>query len=58
MDTLNVLLKQKKWLLTQQESDLGIGVCMVQDQKRFWEDNEDRPSHQLLTGIGTNSLSE
>ena len=34
-----------KWLLTQQDSALGICVSVVQDQRKTWTCNEERPSH-------------
>ena len=48
---INVKLKRRKWLLTQQDSDL-VGVS-VQDQKKTWTCNEDQASHQVVDGSVT-----
>ena len=32
----NIELAREKWLLTQQDSDLGLGVSVVDDRKKTW----------------------
>ena len=54
----NVLLKRKKWLPAQKDSDLVIGVSVVQDQKHAHVMKIDRHVTNLLTVNRTNSLSE
>ena len=46
MCKINVELKRKKLLLPQQDSDLVIGVSVVQDHETL-KYNEDRPSQQV-----------
>ena len=51
------LLKRKKWLLTQQDSDLVIGVSVVQDRERLGHVTTIDHLTNLLTVNGPNSLS-
>ena len=46
-----------KWLLTQQYSDLGIGVSVIQDRKRHGHRMKIDRLTNLLTMSGTNSLA-
>ena len=40
----------KNWLLTQQDSDLSIGLSVVQDRKYLENSEKNRPSHQFADG--------
>ena len=45
---INAWLERKKWLLTQQDSNMVFGVSVVQDQKR--------PGHEMYLDQFTNLL--